>query len=198
VIASRYGHIVRDPKLWPVPIHKLVTQPDVRVKVERIVAAHPNVGADELKQAEATVKTLVRVLDDPAKYSNRQLSPSGDMMGSIAAIMIFAILTMIAVLSLVCALIFRRGPLFRIPGIAAVTQTGGEAERLRMLGRSLVAWSPVLFSALLVKYMPITHRISAAPFAMLGLLVAALAIGSLCQRKRGLQDMLAGTWPVPQ
>jgi len=198
VIAGRYGYIIRDPKLWSSPIYKLVIQPEVRAKVERIVAAHPDVGADELKQAEATVKSLVRALDAADKYSDEKLSPFGGMMGVIAAIMIFAILTMIAVLSLICALFFRRGPLFRILGIAVVTQTGGEAARLRMLGRGLIAWSPVLFSALLMKYMPITDRTSAAPFAMLGLLVAALAIGSLCQRKRGLQDMLAGTWPVPQ
>ncbi|MBL9178495.1 MAG: hypothetical protein JNM65_10550, partial [Verrucomicrobiaceae bacterium] len=85
-------------------------------------------------------------------------------------------------LSLACALIFRRGPLFRILGIAVVTQTGEEASRLRMLGRSLIAWSPVLFSVLLVKFMPITDRTSAAPFATLGLLVGGLAIASLCMR----------------
>ncbi|MBL9180233.1 MAG: hypothetical protein JNM65_19380, partial [Verrucomicrobiaceae bacterium] len=62
----------------------------------------------------------------------------------------------------------------------------------------LIAWSPVLFSVLLVKFMPITDRTSAAPFATLGLLVGGLAIASLCMRKRGLQDMLADTWPVPQ
>lgn len=198
VIAGRFGHIVRDPKLWSSPIYKLVIQPDVRAKVERIVAAHPDVGADELKQAETTVKSLVRALDAADKYSDEKLSPFGGMMGAIAAIMIFAVLTMIAVLSLACALIFRRGPLFRILGIAVVTQTGEEASRLRMLGRGLIAWSPVLFSVLLVKFMPITDRTSAAPYAALSLLVAAFAIGSLCLRKRGLQDMLAGTWPVPQ
>lgn len=197
VIAGRYGHMARDSKLWSSPICKMVIQPDIRAKVERIVAAHPNVGADELKQAEATVKSLVRVLDAADKYSAQKLSLFGGMMGSIAAIMIFVVLTLIAVLSLACALVFRRGPLFRILGIAVVTQTGEEASRLRMLGRGLIAWSPVLFSALLVKPMSITENTSAAPFIMLGLLVAGLAIGSLCMRKRGLQDMLADTWPVP-
>lgn len=186
VIAGRYGYIVRDPKLWSSPIYKLVIQPEVRAKVERIVAAHPDVGADELKQAEATVKSLVRALDAADKYSDEKLSPFGGMMGAIAVIMIFAVLTMIAVLSLACALIFRRGPLFRILGIAVVTQTGEEASRLRMLGRGLIAWSPVLFSVLLVKFMPITDRTSAAPFATLGLLVGGLAIASLCMRERGL------------
>jgi uncharacterized RDD family membrane protein YckC len=197
IIAGRHGHIVRDPKLWSSSVYKLIIQPDARAKVERMVADHPNIGPEELKQAEAVLAPMIKALDDAEKHSQKT-NVIENTMGSIAVFMVFSMLAVMAVLSLACALIFRRGPLFRILGIAVVTQSGAEASRLRMLGRGLIAWSPVLFGAVLLKLMPINDRTPLAPFIMLALLATGLAIASLCQRKRGLHDMLAGTWPVPQ
>ena len=69
---------------------------------------------------------------------------------------------------------------------------------MRMLGRGIIAWSPVLISGVLLKFVPFRMDDSLAPFVMLGGLVVVFAIASLVQRERGLQDLLAGTWLVPR
>ena len=67
-----------------------------------------------------------------------------------------------------------------------------------MLWRALIAWSPVVFTALVLKFSdgrsPTTIT---APIITLLSLTAALAIVSLLPRRRSPQDHLAGTWLVP-
>lgn len=105
------------------------------------------------------------------------------------------LLIMIAVGSLVCSLTFCRGPLFRILGIAVVTDDGSEASRLRMLGRGLIAWSPVLLSVVLIRLSDHTKSPYLAPSVLIGAsFIVAIAFIS---RERSLQDRLAGTWLVP-
>ena len=108
-------------------------------------------------------------------------------------------MTVIATVSLVCVLIFRRGLLFHILGIAVVTSDGADASRLRLLWRGLIVWSPVLISTLLLSLsMYGTPARLVVPSVLLGMLVLGLAIASLIPKKRGLQDMMAGTWLVPR
>ncbi len=187
VIAGRYRHIVHDEKAWSSPACRMAINHDQRAVAERIVAAHPHVGEDELKTAEALVQPLIGAREE-------KLPEMGPMMNRVAARMIGWMLEAMAVLSLVCALVFRRGPLFGILGIAVVTKGGAEASRLRMLGRGVIAWSPALLCGVMVKHLP---PAGGGISSFMAFLLAALVIASLARRERGLQDLLAGTWLVP-
>ena len=70
------------------------------------------------------------------------------------------------------------------------------ASRLRLLWRSLVVWSPVVPICALAIAGLVKHWVWQPwlALALLGLL-AAVSVGL---RERGLQDRLAGTWPVPR
>ncbi|MCU0788399.1 MAG: hypothetical protein MUC91_09460, partial [Verrucomicrobia bacterium] len=62
--------------------------------------------------------------------------------------------------------------------------------------RSLVCWSPVV-GALVLGGIAVENK--SMLFIVLGaLLVLVLSVSSLVLPQRGLQDVLAGTWPVPR
>ena len=197
-IAGRYGQVVRSPQ-WHSPFARNLFKDDLRATAERITAAHPQPTAEEMIRADAVVKPhigtedLRRLKDEPGEMTQ--------IMGSVTLILMNWLLTSMAVLSLACTLLFRRGPMLRILGIGVVTDDGAEASRLRMLWRGFIAWSPVLGAALISKLaLPRSFGPDDAPAPLLVLLLAllaVLAIASLAQ-KRSLQDQFAGTWLVPQ
>ena len=147
-----------------------------------MVAAHPHLTPEDIKTADAVVKPLIGPLENPT--SNQK---DGDdiftMMAALGTYLINKALTFLAILSLLFTLIFRRGLLFRILGIAVVTREGAEASRLRMLARGLIAWSPVLLVAVLLKlYDPVRSGALLPLHLALATLVVVLAIVSLIPR----------------
>lgn len=201
-IAGRYGDFIRSRPWETSPFYRSVFRPALRTEAERMVKEHPQPSEAEMQRAHEVLKPhLASVID--SKKVEKELSDMPKVMGSITSIMVTGLLTIFAILSLVCALIFRRGPLFRTLGIDMVTRDGIEASRLRMFGRNFIAWSPALFIAFMLW---LTSRRGARPddnsslsmMLSLGLFMAVLAIASLARRERGLQDQLAGTWPVPR
>lgn len=200
-IAGRYGDFIRSGPWDTSPFYRSVFRPALRTAAERIVKEHPQPSEAEMQHAQEVLKPHLSGVIDPKKVE-KDMSDMPKVMNSITSIMVTSFLTCFAILSLVCALIFRRGPLFRILGIDVVTRDGAEASRLRMLGRNLIAWSPTLFLVFMVW---LVGRRGIRPdddsfmsvMLSLGILVAALVIGSLSQKERGLQDQFAGTWLVP-
>jgi len=81
-------------------------------------------------------------------------------------------------------------------GVTYVRRDGHRASRGRILWRSVVAWSPVA-GAVILGAVAIGMKST-----LLALLSVALVIGvtawSVLLPERGLQDRLAGTWPVPR
>jgi uncharacterized RDD family membrane protein YckC len=73
---------------------------------------------------------------------------------------------------------------------------GARASRLRLLWRGIVAWCP-LSVPLFLSILGIIKHLAWAPWLGLGL-VGLLAVLSVALPGRGLQDRLAGTWPVPR
>jgi hypothetical protein len=101
----------------------------------------------------------------------------------------------VALPALLAALLFRGGLILRVAGVAFVQRDGSRPSRVRVFWRSLVAWSII----------PIGVGIFLSMYSLSGsMLAAALAwglVGFLCAASvalpgRGLQDRLAGTWPV--
>jgi uncharacterized RDD family membrane protein YckC len=197
-IAGRYGAFIRDKKAWSSPMVNLALQAPQRAEAERIVAAHPPPTPEEMKKADAVVEPWIDESDN-SPFKSAKGDDIFTMMAGLSTYLINKVLTFLAILSLLLTMIFRRGPLFRILGIAVVTREGADASRLRMLSRNFIAWSPVLLVAVLLKlYDPVRAGSSYVPLhlALAGATVV-LAIVSLIPRDRGLQDMLADTWLVP-
>ena len=98
--------------------------------------------------------------------------------------------------ALIAALLFRGGVVLLIAGVTYVRRDGLPASRLRLFWRSLVAWGlavPVVGLSLAGMAKHLTWQ----PWLGLALL-GVLALVSVGLRERGLQDRLAGTWPVPR
>jgi hypothetical protein len=98
--------------------------------------------------------------------------------------------------ALVAALAFRGGLILLIAGVTYVRKDGARASRLRLLWRAIVVWGPV-FPVFGVTMFALAKHLTWQPWLALALL-GLLAAVSLALPRRGLQDRLAGTWPVPR
>jgi hypothetical protein len=67
---------------------------------------------------------------------------------------------------------------------------------LRLLWRAIVTGSP-LFLAFFLSIAAISQQLNWGPWLTLGI-PGLLAVFSVALPQRGLQDRLAGTWPVPR
>ncbi len=102
----------------------------------------------------------------------------------------------VAIPALIAALLFRGGVVLRIAGIAFVRRNGKLASRIQVFWRALVAWSPLVIGFIVFIALQRQEPLLGENLAYL---VAALpCVLSLLMRDRGIQDRLAGTWPVPR
>jgi serine/threonine protein kinase len=95
--------------------------------------------------------------------------------------------------ALIAALAFRGGLVLLVTGVTFVRRDGRPASRLRLFWRALVTWSLLLAAPALIWF----NGNPAWATVAIGLF-CALAIVSIALPQRGLQDRLAGTWPVPR
>jgi hypothetical protein len=95
--------------------------------------------------------------------------------------------------ALIAALAFRGGLVLLATGVTFVRRDGVQASRLRLFWRALVTWSPFLAAPALAWLLrsPVWAELAVGLFCGLAILSVALP-------QRGLQDRLAGTWPVPR
>src|ERR1019366_2608507 len=98
--------------------------------------------------------------------------------------------------SVVCALVFRGGLLWRMLGIAAVTRDGQPVGRWRLCWRNLIAWSPLFVAPIAVAILTLPVSKPAVPAVLSAFAYAAAAIASTFTNQRGWPDRLAGTWLV--
>ncbi|HEX3315463.1 MAG TPA: hypothetical protein VHR72_11260 [Gemmataceae bacterium] len=117
----------------------------------------------------------------------------------IALSMIGIVLWLEGVPSVLAALIFRGGPLWRIFGLVPVTADGRPASRGRFAWRQLIAWSPIFgFPILLALVVPLAGSgevVGGLSIAMGVVLFATILVSTfLC--RRSWPDRLAKTWLV--
>jgi hypothetical protein len=99
--------------------------------------------------------------------------------------------------ALIAAVLFRGGLVLLIAGVTFVRRDGLRASRLRVFWRAIVAWSPVMAGVVLAAALkPVLGMLGGTLTALM--LIGGLAILSIALPKRGLADLLAGTWPVPR
>ena len=98
--------------------------------------------------------------------------------------------------ALLAALLFRGGVVLLVAGVTYVRKDGVAASRLRLLWRAIVAWGPAV-PVFIVAILALDKHWVWAPWLVLALF-GLLAVLSVALPQRGLQDRLAGTWPVPR
>ena len=105
-------------------------------------------------------------------------------------------IVIVAALAVVTALASNGGVVLRWWGIRVATGTGKPASRARVMWRTVVAWSPVLATALILG--PGVHPLTALITGVVAMLVMLCGVvWAVLDPDRGLQDRIAGTWLVP-
>jgi cytochrome c oxidase subunit IV len=202
-IAGTYGPIVVDALQWDSPLGRSLLTPKLRTTVEKIVKDHPQPTTEEVSKAKTLLQPL---LDTRVAQRAKELGIEGrkHMLDFVSLSVMGMYLLFTAFLSLFCAVAFRGGLIMRILGIAVVTNTGADASRFRMLWRSLIAWSPILLSPILIIiFSPLMEKAAdQETLRVIGwgaavVVSLALSIAALASRGRGLHDRLARTWLVP-
>ena len=188
-IAHHFGKQISDPAFMSHPMSRSLFTEQGERELKRIVAAHPEPTAVEV---EAATKQLAPVLQSLESILHKMAV----IMPFITTIMVLGWLFLIGLASVAAAVTFRGGLLWWAFGIDAVTARGVRASRWQLLGRSLLAWSPVLSLPLTMAVLT-PHLGVVTSGTVLGLVILALAAWSLALPERGLPDRLAGTWLVP-
>jgi hypothetical protein len=128
-----------------------------------------------------------------------------DLLPSVIRDGIVSPLMAIGLLSIVCAMVLREGPLFRAFRIAIVTSHGRPASRARTLLRAVVGWGPFVLCGIgMVNHTALIVNPEASaflrgplpPVVFVVLLIGGIA-AALITPQRALQDRIVGTYLVP-
>jgi len=187
-IAHHYRGTITNEAIWSGPYALAMIRGEARAFAEQSVAEHPAPTEAEIKEAEAAVGKNLPEQQSPFVGK----SPPAMPVLVLGAMLLFYV----AFPAVVAALLFRGGLVLLIGGVTYVTKDGVRASRLRLLWRALVTWGPVfpLFCLAAVAFAKHWAWQPWLALALLGLLAAV----SVALPQRGLQDRLAGTWPVPR
>ncbi len=191
-IAHHYRATITHDASWSTPLTLGLLKGKARKFAEQSVAEYPAPTEAEIAEADAAVEKVM---------------PKGMTFGATlppwlpAAAMAGALVIYVCFPALVAALLFRGGLVLLIARVTFVRKDGVRASRLRAFWRALVAWSALavggaVFGAVLAMLQGRAGVLTASIAA--GFAVCGLTILSLALPKRGLQDRLAGTWPVPR
>jgi hypothetical protein len=202
-ITGHFGERIKNPAFWE---NRYAAKNLRRQLAEEIVARTPAPSSEELAQAakiafpdggdplEDYEGSIVEIL--AAEYPYLAGLPGWLLIVALLAFVFGIVLVVFTcVSSIVCALLFRGGLLWRLFNIDAVTKDGQQASRWRLTWRQLVAWSPFLIfyglSFPSLEEVPWYDRF----LTVLGLVCLSVIVISAFL-KRGLSDRLAGTWLV--
>jgi hypothetical protein len=193
-LATSYRPALARFKRFPLEYFPWVLPPDNMQIAERLLLTQPTEAEGRGANDHPAVQALVREASKP---------PDLPPLGVVAISMLGGFFLLAAACSLVAALTFRGG-VIRILGLELVTTDGRPASRLRVVGRTLLTWLPLLLGLMAVLAaraigVPIPGFIVFTSGMGLGLLVTlAAAIFAVARPERGIQDRLAGTWIVPR
>ncbi len=186
-IAGHFRGIITNEATWSSPYVLAMIKGDARKFAEQSVADHPAPTEAEIAEADATV----------GKYMPKEMPFTHPLPAPLAALVLASSLAIyVGLPALVAALLFRGGVVLLVAGVTHVRRDGARASRLRLLWRAIMAWGPsyllfILTAVAMAKHWTWQPWLAIAVF---GLVVAA----SVALPQRGLQDRLAGTWPVPR
>ncbi len=187
-IAAHYRNLVTNEAAWTSPLNMTLVKGDARKFAEQSVAQFPAPTKAEVSEADAALKKTASqppVID----FLN---NPRFLFFAGVGTIVIYVCLP-----ALIAALAFRGGLVLLIARVTFVKKNGDRASRLRLFWRTLVAWAPAL-AATVAGVILNAHYGTGPAVIICSLIVGGLTLLSLALPNRGLQDRLAGTWPVPR
>jgi hypothetical protein len=187
-IAHHYRTTITNAASWSGPMALSLIKGKAREFAESSVKEFPAPTPDEIEQAEASVGSFVPKI---------QPFPENPPPWMFSLVLAGALIFYVGVPALVAALLFRGGLVLLVAGVTFVRRDGLRASRLRLLWRGLLTWSPLVLGAVLFGLLHSRAGMLGASLVA-WLLVGGLAVLSLVLPCRGLQDRLAGTWPVPR
>jgi hypothetical protein len=187
-VAHHYRGIITNQASWSSPMMLAMIKGEARKFAEQSVAEHPAPTPAEIKAAEAALGEKF------APYRQTSTSLEKPPHWVAATTMMITLGCYVCLPAMIAALLFRGGLVLLIAGVTFVRKDGQPASRLRLLWRAILTWSPLL-PALLLSFLAMLPHLAWAPWLSLGLL-GLLAVVSIALPQRGLQDRLAGTWPV--
>ena len=186
-IAHHYRGMITNQASWSSPYVLSMVKGEGRKFAEQSVAEHAEPTEAEIKEADDAVGRFV-----PKQQFFSAKAPSWLP----AMVLVGALLFYVGVPALIATLLFRGGLVLLIAGVTFVRKDGQRASRLRLLWRAIVTGSP-LFLAFFLSIAAISQQLNWGPWLTLGI-PGLLAVFSVALPQRGLQDRLAGTWPVPR
>jgi eukaryotic-like serine/threonine-protein kinase len=186
-IAHHYRSLITNTASWSSPFVLTMVKGEGRKFAEQSVADYPAPSPDEIAEADAAVGKYV-----PKEQIFGKKLPPGIAVMVLAACLVFYE----AVPAVIAALLFRGGVVLLIAGVTYVRRDGARASRLRLLWRAILTWGPAL-GLFMVSVAGMVHKWTWQPWLAVAAL-AVLAVVCAVLPARGLQDRLAGTWPVPR
>jgi hypothetical protein len=187
-IAHHYQSVVTNETSWSSTFALALIKGESRKFAEQSVADHPAPTEQEIADAEAALKWH-RPSVESASFLKQPWFPLMIVAVSLALYVGFP--------ALIAAVLFRGGLVLLVAGVTFVRRDGLRASRLRVFWRAIVAWSPVVVGVVLAAALkPVLGMLGGVLTALM--LLGGLAILSIALPKRGLADLLAGTWPVPR
>ena len=186
-IAQHYRGIITNEASWSNPMVLAMIKGEGRKFAEQSMAEHPAPTEAEIAEADAAVGKHAPKHGDLFEKPR----PAFPVMVLAACLLFY-----VGFPAVIAALLFRGGVVLLIAGVTYGRKDGVRASRLRVLWRSIVTWVPVL-PLFIVSIVGMDKRWVWQHWLALALL-GVLAAASIALPKRGLQDRLAGTWPVPR
>ena len=194
-MAGHHRALIEDSNFWAHPVVSEALTAEQMEIAQEAIADNPTVSQEKLEEADATI----RYLRPTIREADTEV-PHWSGLGIFWAFVFFAV-----VLDLGCALLLGEGLFLRLLGIATVNRKGEKASRLRVLGRTMLTWSPYLVGAplSLALWSAWWPGVSGAPVLMAALtiftlLMLAAMAWAVKKPARSLQDLAVGTWLVPR
>ena len=194
-MAGHHRELIENKDFWAHPVVAQALSTNLQRIAKEAATDDPTVSSKRLEEADATVRYLLPVIQS----ADTEL-PQWIALGMFWAVVLFA-----ALLDFGCVLILGEGLFLRLLGIATVNRHGDKASRLRVLWRTILAWSPCavggpLSLALWLTLVPglDVNLIVAASLAIFTLVVTGAMAWAIWKPARGIQDLVSGTWLVPR
>jgi hypothetical protein len=186
-IAAHYCGVITNTTVWSSPWALGMVKGESRKFAEQSVADYPAPTKAEVAEADAAVGKYV------PKEQALAVTPSSGLWAMVGAM---TLAVYVALPALVAALLFRGGLVLLLAGVTYVKRNGKRASRLRLLWRAVVTWC-LAFTALVLTFVGLQTHWTWQPWLALALFGVVAAV-SVALPERGIQDRLAGTWPVPR
>jgi len=186
-VVHHYRGMITNQATWSNPLVLSLINGERRAFVEKSLAEHPAPTEAQIADADAAVDKIPKQ-EFLAANPSRWVRPG--------MLMFTALLACVCLPALMAALAFRGGLVLLIAGVTFVRKDGRPASRMRLLWRAILAWCPSFF-AYELSMSALDKQPSWGPWVALAL-AGLLAAWSVALPERGLQDRIAGTWPVPR